>query len=195
MGVKSNHRSGSMFILSGVAVRLARKMGLHRDGAALGLSPFETEMRSRLWWHIFFVDLRISDLLGTKPSLDLFSSDAKMPLNVADEDLNPDMIEPPTESNGITSVVVCLIRCEIAEFLRKFSSGLQNDVRWDIVNNPDIPMVKKDTMITQLEDLLERKYLRYCDPSNTLHNFALIMARSGICKMKLFAHSPRRYVN
>jgi hypothetical protein len=195
MGVRSNHRSDTLFVLSGVAVRLARKMGLHRDGSSLGLSPFETEMRRRLWWHIVHMDFRISDLLGTKPSMDLFSGDAKMPLNVADEDLSPDMVDLPPESNGITSIVVCLIRCEVAEFLRKFSSPFQNDVRWEILTNPDITLAQMDSRINQLEDLLERKYLRYCDPSNTLHHFTSIMVRSAICKIKLFAHNPRRFAN
>ncbi|KAH7309934.1 putative C6 transcription factor [Rhexocercosporidium sp. MPI-PUGE-AT-0058] len=195
MGVRSNHRSDTLFVLSGIAVRLARKMGLHRDGSYLGLSLFETEMRRRLWWHIVHVDFRISDLLGAKPSMDLFSGDAKMPLNVADEDLSPDMVDLPPESNGITSIVVSLIRCEFAGFLRKLSSPFPNDVRWETLTNPDITLAKKDSMINQLEDRLERKYLRFCDPSNTLHHLVSIMVRSAICKIKLFAHNPRRFAN
>jgi hypothetical protein len=195
MAVRSSHRSETLFVLSGVALRLARKMGLHRDGTSLGLSPFETEMRRRLWWHIFYVDFRISDVLGTKPSSDLFSGDTKRPLNVADEDLSPDMVDPPPERNGITSIVICLIRCDIIEFIRKFSSPFTDDVRLEILTSSDITLAKKDSMISQLEDLLERKYLRYCDPSNSLHYFASIIARSSICRMKLFAHNPRRFAN
>jgi hypothetical protein len=195
MAVRSSHRSDTLFVLSGVAVRLARKMGLHRDGTSLGLSPFETEMRRRLWWHIVFVDFRVSDVLGTKPSSDLFSGDTKRPLNVEDEDLSPEMVDPPPERNGITSIVFCLIRCDIIDFIRKLSSPFTDDVRLEILTSSDIPLAKKDSMISQLEDLLERKYLRYCDPSNSLHHFASITARSSICKMKLFAHNPRRFAN
>lgn len=130
------------------------------------------------------MDFRISDLLGAKPSMDLFSGDAKMPLDVADEDLSPDMVDLPPESNGITSIVVCLLRCEITEFLRKFSPPFPNDVCWEIFTNPDITLAKKDGMINQLEDLLERKYLRYCDPSNTLHHFVSIMVRSQYARSR-----------
>ena len=195
MGVRAHHQSDTLFIFSGVAVRLARKMGLHRDGTSLGLSPFETEMRRRLWWHILHADFRISELLGTNPSSDLFSSDTKMPLNVADEDLSPDMVDSPPERNGITSIVVCRIRCEIVEFLRKFPSPIPNDFRWETLTSPDVTLAKKEGMICQAEDRLEKKYLRYCDPSNSLHNFASIMVRSAICKMKLFAHKPRPSTN
>jgi hypothetical protein len=193
MAIRSSHRNDTLFVLSGVAVRLARKMGLHRDGVSLGLSPFETEMRRRLWWHIVHVDFRLSDVLGTKPSSDLFSGDTKRPLNIADEDFSPDMVDPPPERNGITPIVFCLIRCDIIEFIRKLSPPFADDVRLEIITSSDITLAKKDTMISQLEDLLEKKYLRYCDPTNSLHQFASIIARSSICKMKLFAHNPRRF--
>ncbi|KND92685.1 hypothetical protein TOPH_02722 [Tolypocladium ophioglossoides CBS 100239] len=130
-----------------------------------------------------------------KPSLDLFSGDAKMPLNVGDENLSPDMVDLPPKTNGITSIVVCLIRCEMTEFLRKFSSPFPNNHPWDILTSPDITIAKKNSMIKRLEDLFERKYLRYCDPSNTLHQLASIMVRSGMCRIKLFAHNPRRFAN
>jgi len=195
MAVRSSHRSDTMFALSGVAVRLARKMGLHRDGTSLGLSPFETEMRRRLWWHIFLVDVRLSDVLGTKPSSDLFSGDVKRPLNVADEDLSPDMVDFPPEMNGISSIVICLMRCDIIESVRTLSSPFTDDVRLEILSSSEITLTQKDRMINELEDLLERKYLRYCDPTNSLHHFASIIARSSICQMKLFAHNPRRFAN
>jgi hypothetical protein len=36
--------------LTGLALRIAQSLGLHRDGTKFGLSPFDTEMRRRLWW-------------------------------------------------------------------------------------------------------------------------------------------------
>jgi hypothetical protein len=170
-------------------------MGLHRDGLSLGLSPFESEMRRRLWWYIVITDFKISDLIGAKPSADLFDCDAKMPLNVADEDLGPDMVDLPGESNGITSVVICIIRYEFVQFLRKFSSPFSNDIHCELAPNPDVTLPKTDLMIQQIEDRMERKFLRYCDPSNTLHSFASIMVRSAICKIKLFAHNPRKFAS
>jgi hypothetical protein len=191
--VRSKHRSDALFVLSGVAVRIAHKMRLHRDGSFLGLSPFETEMRRRLWWHVVHLDFRISDLLGVKLSLDLFIGDTKMPLNVEDEDLNPDMVDFPPERTGLTSVVICLVRCEIGEFLRRFSPLSPNGIDWDNLSSPDVTLAKKDSMINQLQDMLESNFVRYCDPSNTLHIFLSIMVRCAICKITLFAHDPRRH--
>lgn len=195
MGVRSSYRCDTLFSLSGVAIRLARKMGLHREGSSLGLSPFETEMRRRLWWHLFSVDFRMSDIMSLRPSMDLLSSDTKMPLNVPDEDLNPGMIDPPPERNGITTIAVCLIRCEVIDFARKFTSPFPGNDHWDVLGTTDFTTATQEGLISQIEDFLERKYLRYCDPFNSLHTLASLMARWLVCRLKLFTHNPRRYAN
>jgi hypothetical protein len=108
------------------------------------------------------------------------------------------MVDLPPESKGITSMVVSLIRCDSRELLHKFSSPIRDAFGgWEIIPNPNITVTQKDCLINQLEDLWERKYLRYCDPSNTLHHLASIMVRSAISifKIKLFAHDPRRFAN
>lgn len=194
MCVRKSYRVDTLFVLSGVAIRLARKMGLHRDGTSLGLSPFDTEMRRRLWWYLVHVDFRTADVLGTRPSMDLSSGDTKVPLNIEDEDLDPDMVNLPPERNGITSITLCLIQCETMETLRRFATA-SGDVRWEVLFSPDVSVTKKENIITQIEDHLERKYLRYCDPSDSLHTMASIMIRSSICKMKLFAHNRRQFAN
>ncbi|RHZ46895.1 putative C6 transcription factor [Aspergillus thermomutatus] len=195
MCVRKSHPCDTLFVLSGVAIRLARKMGFHRDGSFLGLSPFDTEMRRRLWWHLVHVDFRIADVLGTRPSMDLSCADTKMPLNVDDEDLHPDMTDLPPIRNGITSISLCLIRHEIMVSLRNLSTSSPADLRWEVLLGPNITPAKKDNIICQIEDHLERKYLRYCDPANPLHTFVSIMIRFCICKMKLVAHNPRQFAS
>lgn len=170
-------------------------MGLHRDGASLGLSPFESEMRTRLWWYIVHIDLRASEFSGANPSKDLFLGDVKIPLNVEDEDLHPDMEKLPPERVGITSMVLCLVRCESTECRGDLAPPFYSDIRWERLLSSSMSLAEKDNLITQIEDLLERKYLRYCDPSNSLHCFASVIARSAICKMKLIAHNPRQFAN
>ncbi|OAP63963.1 hypothetical protein AYL99_03190 [Fonsecaea erecta] len=191
IGVRTSNRHDTQYVLSGVAVRLALKMGLHRDGESLGLSLFETEMRRRLWWHIVHIDFRAADMMGMRPSLDLSTGDTKVALNVEDEDLSPGMVEPPSERSGITSIILCLVRCDIIGCLRKLASPSSSGAHWEVLTNPDVTTAKKDAVISQMEDLWERKYLRYCDPCNPLHIFASAMIRSCICKMRLLAHSPR----
>ncbi|KAI1468562.1 putative C6 transcription factor [Daldinia caldariorum] len=195
MSARKCYRHDTLFVLSGVAIRLARKMGLHRDGSLLGLSPFETEMRRRLWWHLIHVDFRLAEILGTRPSLDIISTDIKMPLNVDDEDLNPNMTQEPTERNGITPITFCLVRCEIFKALERFVPASANGAHWEVLRGTDLSFSEKDRIINQIEEYLETKYLRYCDPLDSLHTFISIMVRSSIGKMRVFCHSPRSSLN
>lgn len=192
MAVRTTHKSDVLYVLSGITLRLAIRMGFHRDGTSLGLSPFETEMRRRLWWWVVQVDLRISEIVGTKPSADLLEGDTKPPSNVEDEDITPNMIDPPPERHGITTVVATRIRCELIEFLR---NAFPNQARLDTLASSDMPLDKKDSMINQFEDSMEQKYLRYCDPTNSLHSLTSIFVRSMICRMRLLAHNPRSSAN
>lgn len=52
---------------------------------------------------------------------------------------------------------------------------------------------EKDNAIDELEDLMEQKYLRYCDESIPLHLAVTLMARSAIYYTRLMAHHPRQY--
>lgn len=47
--------------MTGLAVRLAQSLGMHRDGSTFNLPPFEAEMRRRLWWNICILDTPASE--------------------------------------------------------------------------------------------------------------------------------------
>lgn len=79
-----------VWTMASVILRLATGLGLHRDGTHFGLSPFETEMRRRLWWHIVIADVRTSEDHGTDPMINEWMYDTRMPLNINDDDINPE---------------------------------------------------------------------------------------------------------
>lgn len=41
-----------MWIINGITMRVAQSIGMHHEPSRLGLSPFDAEIRRRLWWHI-----------------------------------------------------------------------------------------------------------------------------------------------
>lgn len=139
------------------------------------------------------LDFRTSDLLGIRPSADLFGGDVKSPLNIEDGDIWPGMTQSPTERNGITSLVLFLVRCDIMDFLKSVAGSKVSETGWEALSNADVPIAGKDQKIAKLEDLLESKYLRYCDPCETLHVFASVVIRSVICRMKVLAHNPKHF--
>ncbi|GAD93522.1 conserved hypothetical protein [Paecilomyces variotii No. 5] len=107
----------SVWVLNGLAIRLAQSIGLHRDGASSQLSPFETEMRLRLWWHLCVLDSRAPEDQGFQPTVDVMNRELRLPLNVNDNQICPDMTRLPEESDGWTEMSFFLIQTESCRLL------------------------------------------------------------------------------
>lgn len=97
-----------VWTMTAAVYRLAQGMGLHRDGANFGLSPFEVEMRRRLWWSIYLLDAQSSEFHAIGPQVTEDSYDTKLPLNIDDPDLSPDSTKAPEEHLGFTEMTFFL---------------------------------------------------------------------------------------
>ncbi|QRV72662.1 Fungal specific transcription factor domain [Ceratobasidium sp. AG-Ba] len=71
----------------GAAVRTAHALGLHRDGAKLGLDPFQTEYRRRIWSYLYHADRTHALLLGRPHSIQDDYTDTLPPMNIEDAEL------------------------------------------------------------------------------------------------------------
>ncbi|KAH8426667.1 fungal specific transcription factor domain-containing protein [Aspergillus melleus] len=188
--------SESIWSLCGVAVRMAHRIGLHRDGSQHGLSVFDTEMRRRLWLQLIILDATTAQSSGITAQTSLMRADVRRPSNVNDSDLDPCMTESPREHDGATEMIFCLVRNEFGEWLErwytvsKYSNGI-----WGFLNSPSLTLAKKDEAINELSDALESKFLRHCDRSIPLHLMASFVVQTIICHMRLAAHHPRQYSN
>lgn len=84
------------YLLSAVGLRLMMKMGLHRDPSKLpNISPFDGEMRRRMWNLLAQIDLIVSFHLGLPSMIHGIESDTGLPRNLINEDLTPNMAELP----------------------------------------------------------------------------------------------------
>jgi hypothetical protein len=165
---------------------MAQSQGLHRDGTQFGLSPFEVEMRRRLWWYIITLDARLSEIIGGESSLPSFI-DTRLPSNLNDGDLTPDMPAFPKPRTGATEMTFCLARYEIAAFLYEranFRPHLQSSTNFVTGNKIE---GEEKRGFSSLESLLEEKYLRFCDPVVPIQLLATTMTRSTLCKLKQMA--------
>lgn len=79
-----------------ILVRQAMKMGYHRDSKYFpGLSPFQGEMRRRVWIMIKHLDLRASSNLGLPPLVRSDQVNTELPRNLYDDELDENMSELP----------------------------------------------------------------------------------------------------
>ncbi|KAJ5784482.1 uncharacterized protein N7503_009694 [Penicillium pulvis] len=115
--IRVNETGRSIWILVGLAIRLAQSIGLHRDGARLRLSPFETEMRLRLWWYLCSLDSRAPEDHGFEPVVDVVNAHLRLPLNINDDQLYPSMTELPAESDGWTEMSFFLVQTQACRLM------------------------------------------------------------------------------
>lgn len=162
--------------MNGVIVRIAQKMGLHRDGQMFGLSPFETEMRRRIWWQIVLIDGIYALMSGLGQSMIPRSWDTKEPSNINDNDMSPGMSKIESRE-GPTDMVYCLLCYEVAKLLVE-SPGLeltmlQNEIgQNDSPSAADVATARKrvDDLDARLAEILEK----HCDVTmGPVHELAI----------------------
>lgn len=173
-----------VWTMCSVILRLATGLGLHRDGTNFGLSPFETEMRRRLWWHIVIVDVRTAEDHGTDPMINEWMYDTRMPLNINDDDISPEMKTFPPERASFTDMTFTMIRCHVSRNYRHlihFPGGTKSVA-------PTLEDRKKT--VECLHNTLNEKYVKYCDMQEPLQWACATMARLVVAKLWLVVHHP-----
>lgn len=161
--VKFSDTSRSIWCFAAMALQQAQSQGLHRDPTNFKIPPFETEMRRRLWWHIYLQDVRAAEDYGADPSAHQFFYDTKMPLNVNDDDIWPEMTDAPIEQNGASDMTFCLVRFELANMQRKIRILVSTE-RDD--NERKESIKAKEKLIDAEHARMQETYFRYCDPSS-----------------------------
>lgn len=113
------------YVLLGVAVRLALRMGLHRDPDKVcgQMTPFEGEMRRRLWNILWQIDLLASFHIGLPSMVESIDSDCQLPRNLNDSDFDENCTElPPSRpETEITSMSYLRLKGKIAKVFGKIA--------------------------------------------------------------------------
>lgn len=142
------------------------------------ITPFEREMRSRLWWQLWYLDQRAAEDHGR----DAFFTDVKQrqyPLNVDDADIYPSMTDIPLSADRWTEMSFTLIRLRIAD------ASCQLDV--------DRPVHEKEQIIRECTYAIHATYLHHPSEDKTLHWLAKHVSHVLIQEMwfKLYGQLPR----
>ncbi|KAL4935595.1 hypothetical protein BDV06DRAFT_125395 [Aspergillus oleicola] len=139
------------WLLISMILHLAIRMGYHRDPDHFpGISPFESEMRRRIWTTILQLDLVLSLETGLPRSATDTHIDTKQPRNLRDCDFEEDTTEmpPPRPETEWTPVLPLIAKGRLISAL-----GLICDINSDI-NPPSYDeVIKVDAL---LEDVHNR---------------------------------------
>jgi len=175
--------------LTGLLIRLALSIGLHRDGScSADMSPFEVEMRRRLWWNICFLDVRSAEEQVSEPSISEDMFDTKSPTNVNDEDIYPGMSENPVPQEGLTDMTVFYVRQQIWRLIRRIQ--IQSSHRL-VGKSSNLTVEEMLEMLHKTGETITSTYLRYLKPTEPLCSFIESTSQMVLAKTELTICFPR----
>lgn len=171
----------------GIAARIAQRLGIHNESILAKHTPFEAEMRRRLWWALMRLDTRIGEMADYKITMLIPAWDCKIPLNVNDSDLRPGMKEPPAAQSAPTEALFVVVCSELGNFIGKTELCL--GFTTPALTQHLAPTTSSE--LTALEERIEDVYLRSCLPENPLHFMTIWTARGFVAKYRLIEHYAR----
>jgi hypothetical protein len=111
-----------IWLALGVVLRLSLRMGYHRDPSLLKtLSPFDREIRRRVWYTVYIFDVLLSFSIGLPDMIRQIQSDCRPPRNITDTDFGPESQElPPSRPfTELTPVAYCIVKSRIVKLFAR----------------------------------------------------------------------------
>ena len=173
-----------VWMMTGLVIRMGQALGFHRDGAHFEhLTPYEIEMRRRVWWALCMLDVRASEDQGTDYTIARGSFDTKLPMNINDADIEPGTTHMPTGRDGITDMTFSLVSFEMCEVTRQMMAQNAKE------GAPDLE--KQCRLLSEIYQILDRRYLQYSvESGNIAYWVGVIVARLVMAKMTLLIYLP-----
>ncbi|KAF5027602.1 hypothetical protein F66182_272 [Fusarium sp. NRRL 66182] len=173
-----------VWMMTGLLIRMAHAVGLHRDGSRFeNLSPFEVEQRRRLWWMVITIDIRASEDQGTEFTITKDSFDTRMPLNINDSDVEPDTKETPLERNGVTDMCFALAMFELSRVSRQLVTS-------------SIGFSEQAQLLESLHLKLQDGYFQYsADANDIVHWVGVVCTRLVLSKLTLLVYLPALFAS
>jgi hypothetical protein len=106
--LRSRDTQFGLWLLCGTLVRIALRMGYHREPSRFpNITPFRAEMRRRIWTMIVQLDLMSSMQNGLPRMIQPYMYDVMEPRNLTDADLDEDMTDlPPSRPEAESTVML-----------------------------------------------------------------------------------------
>lgn len=182
-----------MFSMMGTIVRIAERMGLQRDGGMLGLSPMKAEERRRVWWQMQHLEILISSTCGCFSMTVTANWDTKLPSNLEDDDIHPELERLPLDRPGLTEISHCLWWYNVFDLQRPPRKGEEESPRleWLWTLSPRLSVAEKDAVTEQFRKIMVEKFLQHCELLNPLHVLIQIGIQSFVLGCRMVSRQPK----
>ncbi|KAI0468906.1 hypothetical protein F4859DRAFT_516653 [Xylaria cf. heliscus] len=168
-----------VWMMTGLLIRMGQSLGLQRDGTHFKhLTPFEIDIRRRVWYSICALDVRASEDQGTDFTIQYGSFDTKLPWNINDDDIDVDTKETPVERQGITDMTLPILTMETSHISRQMMS-------------PGVSLDEQNHLLATIYARLEERYLRFSSESDGIAYWVMVVVTRLVgAKLTLFTHLP-----
>ncbi|KAL2825485.1 hypothetical protein BDW59DRAFT_172346 [Aspergillus cavernicola] len=144
-----------------------------------GLSPFDTEICRRLWWHICILDMLCSEDQGVDMQIRPGTFDAQFPFNINGDELEPLMLELPPGEKGFTDITLCIVTCFMIKEVHLSPQPL----------NPATSLEDRENQIKSVGKALHEQYLNHFNLRVPIHWVAATITRLHLSKAWVLVHS------
>ena len=184
-GLRASKGYRAVWLLIATAIRLAQALGLDRKNG--NHSPFETEMRRRIWFAIGILDLQAAFDGGSYSLLTDGALFNYPPLHINDIDISINSLDPPPIRSAYSDMTFCSTTHEMLQRMREMLHAP--------VDAEGHPLVKQNwtqrlAIVNSTTRNLEQKYLIHCDNAETFQRFTKVVAEAMLVLLRLLVRRP-----
>ncbi|KAI1323769.1 hypothetical protein F5Y16DRAFT_382820 [Xylariaceae sp. FL0255] len=178
--LRSHNGSRASWSLLSLPIRLAQGHNLHQDGDGTRsrFTPYEAELRRRLWWQLIVLDCRAAEDRGTNTMIARGSYNTRLPHNINDDEFGPDTTTPLTDRPGPSDMTfsLCTAQCSGVFLYFEHATG-------------DGPLQSEEDTVRQAQHL-ESQFVQGADPNHVGSYIASVLVRLIILKLWLVMRYP-----
>lgn len=163
--------------MTAVAVRIARAMGLHHEGILR--SPFQTEMRRRLWHQSRFLDVYSALDRGSELLITFGSFDTPYPKNTNDAEFDESSTTILDHETGLTDMCYSRMAYDASYHTHRLTIPESKET-WQ----------QRVELAQKFADTVQEKYIKYVDTSIPFQRMLKNVAGAMTSTMMLRAVRP-----
>ncbi|CAK7209140.1 hypothetical protein SCUCBS95973_000350 [Sporothrix curviconia] len=184
-----------VWMMTGIAIRMAKGLGLHRDGSSFGgsLTAYEVEIRRRVWWTVCAIDVRSAEDQGTDLTIMPSDFDTRFPLNINDNDISPDSdtTEPPAARDELTDITYARLNFEVTGLAQRMMASAAAASKETGQREQEL-LEEQNAMLDEVYQKLDHVYLRHSpDTTSVIYWTGITITRLFLAKMTLILNLPR----
>jgi hypothetical protein len=186
IGLRTCNGCRQVCFLLATAVRIGQCLGL--DLEKTNHTPFETELRRRIWYSISILDLQATFDIGSHSPLAGGALFRAAPLHINDADISPgDLTPPPNVRYAFTEMTFCSATHDMTRYMRKMIH-----VPLDFEGRPLMQQdwAQRHAIVEECARDLHEKFLKYCNSDEPFQLFTRIVCEAMIVTMRLLIRRP-----